>query len=94
MALRPRRSAVISCLAAAFVLGSCAASASGSAGDRSVDSPAADPLVVAPLDVGDATLLPSGDVDHIVLDESGVYFCVLRRPDDLADLRASFNGSG
>lgn len=31
------------------------------------------------------------DFDHIVKDSSGGYFCVLRRPDDLAALRATFN---
>lgn len=32
-----------------------------------------------------------GATEHIVIDGSGSYFCVLRRPDDLADLRAQFN---
>ncbi len=31
--------------------------------------------------------------EHIVRDDSGSYFCVLRRPDDLAQLRAQFNSS-
>ena len=34
------------------------------------------------------------DVDHITLDPSGVYLCVLRRNDDLASLRAQFNTPG
>ena len=31
-----------------------------------------------------------GEFDHVVLDTEGSYFCVLRRPDDLAGLRAQF----
>lgn len=31
------------------------------------------------------------DFDHVVRDSQGGYFCVLRRPDDLAALRATFN---
>lgn len=30
-------------------------------------------------------------LDHIVLDDAGVYLCVLRRGDDLASLRGQFN---
>jgi hypothetical protein len=36
-------------------------------------------------------VLPSG-ADHIVVDASGAYFCLLRRDTDLAALRRQFNG--
>lgn len=41
-----------------------------------------------------ASLTDTGEVsvlDHIVLDDVGVYLCVLRRGDDLASLRSRFN---
>ena len=43
---------------------------------------------------GDVRLenIPVG-LDHISRDDDGSYFCVLRRPDDLAVLRSQFSGS-
>jgi hypothetical protein len=35
--------------------------------------------------------IPGLSSDHLVLDESGAYFCLLRRSDDLAALRRQFN---
>ena len=32
-------------------------------------------------------------LDHVTRDDDGSYFCVLRRPDDLAVLRSQFSGS-
>lgn len=43
------------------------------------------------LGVDGAFTIEVGAADHIVRDGNGSYFCVLRRPDDLADLRAQFN---
>ena len=34
------------------------------------------------------TAFSQGQFDHVVRDTQGSYFCVLRRPDDLAGLRA------
>lgn len=35
--------------------------------------------------------IPVG-LDHVTRDDEGSYFCVLRRPDDLAVLRSQFSG--
>lgn len=35
--------------------------------------------------------ITSNPADRLVRDSTGAYFCVLKRPDDLADLRAQFN---
>lgn len=64
----------------------------GTPAPESVDAPPAKiPFTMqAPV----ASLTDTGEVsvlDHIVLDDVGVYLCVLRRGDDLASLRSRFN---
>lgn len=49
------------------------------------------PLGTVSLGVDGAFTIAVGAADHIIRDDNGSYFCVLRRPDDLADLRAQFN---
>ncbi|GJM37688.1 MAG: hypothetical protein DHS20C19_10550 [Acidimicrobiales bacterium] len=79
-------------VAAAALLGSCAAATSE--GPPGVGAAEGAPVVVGASTAGPASASPSGGIDHIVLDDTGAYFCVLRRPDDLARLRAQFSASG
>lgn len=63
-------------------------------------TPASDPVAAPPTKIPftmQAPVTSSTDtrgisvLDHIVLDDAGVYLCVLRRGDDLATLRGRFN---
>lgn len=61
------------------------------AGAPPTPDPAAVPFTMQP-QVPRLGAAPAGfDVDHVTVDGSGAYVCVLRRGNDLAGLRARYN---
>lgn len=80
---------VVAVLALAVVVSACAGIEQGSPVETNGSTGSPDTTISIGLD--GAWSVVAKPADRLVRDAQGAYFCVLRRPDDLADLRAQFN---
>lgn len=80
---------VVVAVALAVMLSACAGSGQVSSGESTGPTGTTDTTIS--LGVDGAWSVVSRPADRLVRDAKGAYLCVLRRPDDLADLRAQFH---
>ncbi len=80
---------VVAVLALAVVVSACAGADQTSPAETTGPTGSTDTTISIGLD--GAWSVVAKPADRLVRDAQGAYFCVLRRPDDLADLRAQFN---